>query len=88
MVDPSESCDDGNTVDGDGCSATCASDESCGNTHADFDTRIADVDTYLRLLVATRGSIALRVAYFERRYALPAEPPPLDELLATIRALG
>jgi cysteine-rich repeat protein len=26
-----EVCDDGNTVDGDGCSADCQSDESCGN---------------------------------------------------------
>lgn len=26
-----ESCDDGNTADGDGCSANCQSDESCGN---------------------------------------------------------
>ena len=29
--DSDEVCDDGNEVDGDGCSATCASDESCGN---------------------------------------------------------
>ncbi|MCA9610390.1 MAG: DUF4215 domain-containing protein [Myxococcales bacterium] len=27
----SETCDDGNTVDGDGCSADCQSDETCGN---------------------------------------------------------
>jgi len=26
-----ETCDDGNTVDGDGCSADCSSDERCGN---------------------------------------------------------
>jgi len=29
--DPGEVCDDGNTKDGDGCSANCKSDESCGN---------------------------------------------------------
>jgi cysteine-rich repeat protein len=29
--DPGEICDDGNTVDGDGCSHDCLSDESCGN---------------------------------------------------------
>ncbi len=28
---PAEACDDGNTTDGDGCSADCTSDESCGN---------------------------------------------------------
>lgn len=30
-VDPGEACDDGNAIDGDGCSATCASAEVCGN---------------------------------------------------------
>jgi len=30
-LDPEEVCDDGNTVDGDGCSASCQSDETCGN---------------------------------------------------------
>src|SRR4051812_49885747 len=29
--DPGEVCDDGNTKDGDGCSADCRSNESCGN---------------------------------------------------------
>ncbi|MBI2995303.1 MAG: DUF4215 domain-containing protein [Candidatus Melainabacteria bacterium] len=33
VIEPSigEVCDDGNTVDNDGCSADCLSDESCGN---------------------------------------------------------
>ena len=30
-IDPGETCDDGNNIDGDGCSANCQSDESCGN---------------------------------------------------------
>ncbi len=30
-----ETCDDGNTVDGDGCSADCTSDETCGNNVID-----------------------------------------------------
>src|SRR5262245_1634915 len=30
-VDPSEVCDDGNILDGDGCSADCKSKETCGN---------------------------------------------------------
>jgi len=29
--DPGEACDDGNLIGGDGCSADCLSDESCGN---------------------------------------------------------
>jgi cysteine-rich repeat protein len=29
--DPGEKCDDGNRVDGDGCSHDCLSDETCGN---------------------------------------------------------
>src|SRR5689334_4158973 len=29
--DSGEVCDDGNTLDGDGCSANCKSDETCGN---------------------------------------------------------
>lgn len=31
VADPGEACDDGNAVGGDGCSANCLSDESCGN---------------------------------------------------------
>jgi cysteine-rich repeat protein len=31
IVDPDEVCDDGNNADGDGCSANCKSDETCGN---------------------------------------------------------
>ena len=34
-VDTAELCDDGNTTDGDGCSADCASDETCGNGTVD-----------------------------------------------------
>ncbi|MEZ4364801.1 MAG: DUF4215 domain-containing protein [Kofleriaceae bacterium] len=30
-LDPGEVCDDGNTVDGDGCARDCRSDERCGN---------------------------------------------------------
>src|SRR3954470_14430105 len=33
--DPGEVCDDGNTKDGDGCSADCKSDETCGNGRVD-----------------------------------------------------
>ena len=29
--DPGEACDDGNNIDGDGCSANCLSNETCGN---------------------------------------------------------
>jgi cysteine-rich repeat protein len=35
QLDPGEACDDGNTVSGDGCSADCQSDESCGNAYVD-----------------------------------------------------
>jgi cysteine-rich repeat protein len=31
VLEPGETCDDGNPLDGDGCSADCASDETCGN---------------------------------------------------------
>jgi cysteine-rich repeat protein len=31
VTDPGEACDDGNTVSGDGCSAACDSNETCGN---------------------------------------------------------
>ncbi len=31
ILEGNEVCDDGNNVDGDGCSANCLSDESCGN---------------------------------------------------------
>jgi cysteine-rich repeat protein len=31
VLEPGEVCDDGDTFDGDGCSADCRSDETCGN---------------------------------------------------------
>src|SRR5689334_16122056 len=34
-VDEGEACDDGNNLDGDGCSADCHSTEECGNGHLD-----------------------------------------------------
>src|SRR5215813_7920316 len=36
-IDPGEVCDDGNNADGDGCSADCMSDETCGNGIIDKD---------------------------------------------------
>jgi cysteine-rich repeat protein len=36
VIDPGEACDDGNTVSGDGCSAHCDSDETCGNGVVDY----------------------------------------------------
>jgi cysteine-rich repeat protein len=36
VVDSDEACDDGNNVYGDGCDATCVSDEACGNGVVDF----------------------------------------------------
>src|SRR4051812_27443010 len=35
-IDPGEACDDGNVMDGDGCSADCKSDEKCGNGTIDM----------------------------------------------------
>jgi cysteine-rich repeat protein len=34
-IDAGEVCDDNNTIDGDGCSANCMSDETCGNNVTD-----------------------------------------------------
>jgi len=42
QVDPGESCDDGNQAGGDGCSADCKSDETCGNGILDPATEICD----------------------------------------------
>ena len=36
LLDVYELCDDGNNRSGDGCSADCRSDETCGNAIADF----------------------------------------------------
>lgn len=36
ILDPGELCDDGNQLSGDGCSASCLSDETCGNGIPDF----------------------------------------------------
>ncbi len=42
VVEAGESCDDGNDVGGDGCSADCKSDETCGNSVFDPDTEECD----------------------------------------------
>ncbi len=42
---PGEVCDDGNTEDGDGCSADCLSDETCGNGVVDADEVCDDGNT-------------------------------------------
>ena len=34
-LDPGEDCDDGNTVDGDGCSGGCATETTCGDQQLD-----------------------------------------------------
>ena len=36
MLDPMESCDDGNTVDGDGCTGTCHRESFCGDGVTDM----------------------------------------------------
>src|SRR3954470_5102008 len=43
IIDPDENevCDDGNVLDGDGCSANCRSDETCGN--GKVDTTVGEV---------------------------------------------
>lgn len=38
VIDENELCDDGNRAGGDGCSADCSSDETCGNGVVDADT--------------------------------------------------
>jgi cysteine-rich repeat protein len=38
LPDPGEMCDDGNVMDGDGCSADCKSNETCGNGFRDTNT--------------------------------------------------
>jgi|GEM_PF-2685712 len=37
ILTTAEACDDGNTFPGDGCNATCTSDESCGNGVVDLE---------------------------------------------------
>ncbi len=41
-LDPGEMCDDGNAVSGDGCNATCTSDETCGNGITDRPAEACD----------------------------------------------
>ena len=45
IVDLGEVCDDGNTADGDGCSALCDSDETCGNLVVDLNETCDDGNT-------------------------------------------
>jgi cysteine-rich repeat protein len=39
VVEEGETCDDGNILDGDGCSRDCRSDEACGNGRVDVEAR-------------------------------------------------
>lgn len=41
-IDPGEACDDGGNVSGDGCSADCHSNETCGNGIVDLATEQCD----------------------------------------------
>ena len=77
LKDPrNEICDDGNNIDGDGCSADCRSDETCGNGHLDQpikingildlkDPRNEDCDTPLQLDPKT-GIFCSAVCKFEK----------------------
>ncbi|UCC29837.1 MAG: DUF4215 domain-containing protein [Phycisphaerales bacterium] len=48
-VDPGEECDDGNTVDGDGCSANCQEEGTIlGDFDGDGDVDLADYATFMR----------------------------------------
>jgi cysteine-rich repeat protein len=42
VVDEEEACDDGNSIDGDGCSADCTRIEQCGNGAVDGDEQCDD----------------------------------------------
>jgi cysteine-rich repeat protein len=39
LIDPEETCDDGNPFAGDGCSADCASNELCRKGQVDLTAR-------------------------------------------------
>lgn len=54
------------------------------DAYANFDARLVDPETYLHLLRVTRGCTDLRVAYFQRAWELPANVPPLDEIIDLI----
>src|SRR5262245_34824248 len=70
-MDPGEVCDDGNNVDGDGCSADCKSNEQCGNGKIDKpvpgdpkDRRNEDCDPPLMADLAT-GNMCSAICKFE-----------------------
>lgn len=46
LKDDGEACDDGNNENGDGCSADCMSDESCGNGILDPATEVCDGEAF------------------------------------------
>ena len=76
-MDDKEVCDDGNNIDGDGCSADCTSNERCGNGHLDqpikdsaghvvaSDPRNEDCDTPLAV-DAKSGLFCSAVCKFEK----------------------
>lgn len=48
-IDPGEECDDGNTIDGDGCSANCQDEGTIlGDFDGDGDVDLADYATFMR----------------------------------------
>ncbi|QQR90691.1 MAG: DUF4215 domain-containing protein [Myxococcales bacterium] len=45
VLEPTESCDDGNTLDGDGCSALCLYEDYCGNGEVEGEEACDDHNT-------------------------------------------
>lgn len=97
-LDPGEECDDGNTADDDGCSATClveeGQEENCANGADDdgdgaIDLRDADCET--GVLTITRASLSRgKVAPGDEKIVLvgsfptAAVDPPADGVTLTI----
>jgi cysteine-rich repeat protein len=58
FVDPGEECDDGNTLDGDGCSHDCKIEHSCGDGIVDPGEQCDDANN-----IDTDGCIACKLAF-------------------------
>jgi cysteine-rich repeat protein len=78
-VGAAEVCDDGNQVDGDGCSARCNSDESCGNQVIDL-SRGEQCDDGVRGLSSDGCSSTCGVEFAEWENITPTILSPRDSM--------
>jgi cysteine-rich repeat protein len=94
VVDPNEACDDGNNVDGDGCSAVCAVEPYCGDGVLDPGEQCDDGnkvsgDGCSEFCALERGGEGCTPGYWKQRQHFDSYPnPPYAPTTLFVDAFG